>query len=104
MHSTTKRLVLFVAGIGLMALDAMAAKPAASKTVVLEVSGMHCAVCPITVRKALEAVPGVEKATVTLKPPQAVVIYDPAKVTTRQMVEAVHKSGYKARVADKQES
>jgi|HubBroStandDraft_4_1064222.scaffolds.fasta_scaffold475628_2 mercuric transport protein len=34
---------------------------ASSKTVTLNVSGMTCAVCPITVKKALEKVEGVSK-------------------------------------------
>lgn len=102
MRSITKRLVLFVAGIGLIALAAMAAKPAAaSKTIDLEVSGMHCAVCPITVRKALENVPGVEKATVTLKPPLAVVVYNPTEVTVVQLTRATADAGYPSTVESK---
>ncbi|MDE1978308.1 MAG: cation transporter, partial [Betaproteobacteria bacterium] len=34
---------------------------AAEQTVTLAVPGMTCGVCPITVHKALTAVPGVEK-------------------------------------------
>ncbi len=99
MRSMTKMFILFIAVIGLSALAATAAKPAAPKTVVLKVSGMHCAVCPITVRKALEAVPGVEKATVTYKPPLAVVVYDPAKVTISRLTKAIADAGYSSKVA-----
>ncbi|MGC9159545.1 MAG: cation transporter, partial [Terracidiphilus sp.] len=37
---------------------------AATRTVTLSVPGMTCPVCPITVRKALREVPGVEKVDV----------------------------------------
>lgn len=33
---------------------------AASRTVMLDVQNMTCAVCPITVKKALEYIPGVQ--------------------------------------------
>ena len=101
MRSTIKLLALLAALTGLALLAAAPASPASSKTVTLEVSGMHCAVCPITVRKALEAVPGVEKATVTLTPPQAVVVYDPAKVTPARLTQATADAGYPSTVEGK---
>ena len=46
------------------------------KTVTLEVPTMNCATCPITVKKSLENVDGVENAKVTYKPKLAVVSFD----------------------------
>jgi mercuric ion binding protein len=77
------------------------AKQATRATATLEVSGMHCAACPITVRKALEAVPGVEKATVTFDPPRAVVLYDPARAMPEQLTKATADAGYPSRVMKK---
>ncbi len=66
----------------------------AERTVVLEVPGMSCPVCPITVRKSLEKVPGVIKVAVTYKPKEAVVTYDDAQTTPEALMEATAKAGY----------
>ena len=42
-----------------LALSPLAALAGAPRTVTLDVKNMTCAVCPITVRKALEKAPGV---------------------------------------------
>ena len=70
-----------------------------TKQVVLKVDGMHCSACPVTVQRSLTQVAGVQDAQVTLDPPQAVVSYDPNKVSADAMVQAVTKAGYSATVA-----
>jgi len=67
---------------------------AAQKTVVLSVPSMNCATCPITVRKALEKVPGVQKVKATLEPPEASVTYDDAKTSIGKLTEATRNAGY----------
>ncbi len=62
--------------------------------VVLEVEGMTCVSCNITVSKALTNLDGVEEAQVTFEPPKAVVTYDPSRVSIEQMVEATTNVGY----------
>lgn len=64
------------------------------QNVVLEVEGMTCVSCNITVSKALTNLDGVQEAEVTFEPPQAVVTYDPARVSIEQMVEATTNVGY----------
>lgn len=71
---------------------------AAVKTVTLSVPGMHCAVCPITVRKALEAVPGVTRIKVTYEPKEAVVTFDDAKTTIKALEDATFDAGYESRL------
>ena len=71
---------------------------AAQKTVVLSVPDMNCAACPITVRKALEKVPGVEKVKATLEPAEAVVTFDDAKTGIEKLVEATTQAGYPSSV------
>ena len=73
-----KSISLLIAGL-LLSLGAMAAD---TRTVTLDVTKMDCAVCPITVRKALEKVPGVGSAKVDFKTKRAVVAFDPAKTST----------------------
>ncbi len=65
----------------LIALAAALSTPAwaATKTVTLSVPGMTCAACPITVKKALTKVDGVQKAEVSYEKREAVVTFDDAK-------------------------
>jgi mercuric ion binding protein len=74
---------------------------AAERTVTLDVPGMNCGMCPITVKKALKKVPGVKSATADLDSKQAVVTYDDAKVTPAQLVKATTDAGYPATVKGK---
>jgi mercuric ion binding protein len=67
---------------------------ATSRTVTLRVPGMTCSACPITVKKALQQVPGVEHVTVTFEPKEAVVTFDDSKTTLDQLREATAKAGY----------
>jgi mercuric ion binding protein len=65
---------------------------------VLDVPGINCALCPITVRKALQSVPGVVEAKADLATKRAEVKYDPEKVTPQQLAGAVTSAGYPATV------
>lgn len=64
------------------------------KTVALNVSGMTCPACPITVKKALEKVPGVSKVDVKFEKKQVVVTFDDAKTNTDALVKATTNAGY----------
>ena len=64
------------------------------KTVTLAVPGMNCSACPITIKKALQKVEGVEKVAVTFEPKEAVVTFDDAKTTVGKLTEATTKAGY----------
>ena len=85
-----------------LALAAFAAAPqpslAAQKTVVLSVPSMSCEACPITVRKALEKVPGVGKVKTTYEPKEAVVTFDDAKTSVEALMEATKGAGYPSSV------
>lgn len=48
------------------------------------------------VARALEGLPGVDKATVTFRPPVARVTYDPTRVTVERMIEAIRRAGFDA--------
>jgi mercuric ion binding protein len=67
---------------------------ASPKTVTLNVSGMTCAACPITVKKALEKVPGVSKVDVRYEKKQVLVTFDDAKTDTDALVKATTNAGY----------
>lgn len=70
------------------------ATPASFRQVVLEVEGMTCAACPKTVKTALEGVDGVYSAEATFKPPEAVVRFDPDKVSVEELTEATANAGF----------
>ncbi|MEO8717116.1 MAG: mercury resistance system periplasmic binding protein MerP [Burkholderiales bacterium] len=91
MKSILAVLALATAGLALPAA-------AASKTVVLSVPSMNCAACPITVRKALEKVAGVQIVKATLEPPEATVTFDDAKTSVNQLTEATKGAGYPSSV------
>ncbi|HGT2643550.1 TPA: mercury resistance system periplasmic binding protein MerP [Legionella pneumophila] len=70
------------------------------QTVILSVPTMNCPVCPITVKKALEKVPGVKQVEVAFKTKTAVVSYDKEKTTTNDLLKATEEVGYKSSVED----
>jgi mercuric ion binding protein len=86
-----KRLILMVF---FLILSSLGMAFAAEKTVVLAVPGMVCSVCPITVRLALEKVPGVIKAKVSLENKEAVVMFDDAKTNPKALEDATFAAGY----------
>ncbi len=67
---------------------------AASKTVTLSVSGMTCAACPITIKKALTEVDGVTKAEVSFDKKEAVVTFDDTKTSVPALIGATTNAGY----------
>ncbi len=67
---------------------------ASPKTVTLNVSGMTCPACPITVKKALEKVSGVSKIDVQYEKKQVVVTFDDTKTNTDALVKATTNAGY----------
>lgn len=66
--------------------------------VAVRVDGMHCATCPITVRITVERLTGVRAVSVSLDSARALVGYDPARVTPAQIVSAIERAGYQARL------
>lgn len=85
-----------IAGFGLL-LGALALSGAAfadTKTVTLSVPGMTCSVCPLTVKKALKKVDGVQKVSVTFEPKDAIVTFDDSKTSVDKLREATAKAGY----------
>lgn len=67
---------------------------AATQTVTLSVPGMFCEVCPITVKKALNKVPGVSKIEMSLDRHEAKVTFDDAKTNVEALMRATKEAGY----------
>ena len=71
------------------------------ETVVLDVRNMTCAVCPITVKKSLEKVPGVTQAKVNYDLKTATVKFDSDKASTGALVKATTEAGFPSSVHKK---
>ena len=71
---------------------------AVSKTATLAVSNMTCSACPITVRKALFGVHGVEKVAINLDRREAAVTFDDAQTTVKALTKATEDAGYPSQV------
>ena len=78
-----------------LALTAHAGEP---KRVVLDVPGMNCSLCPISVKKALESVPGVLEAKANLGTRSAEATFDPDRASPEALARAVSNAGYPASI------
>ena len=65
----------------------------------LRVTGMTCGHCQAKVEKALKGVSGVYSAVIDLPDGEAEVDFEDDTVTTQELVAAIVKAGYGARVA-----
>ena len=75
-----------------------AAVHATPQTVTLDVPGMTCAACPITVKKAISKVEGVSKVEVSYEKRLAVVTFDDAKASVQKLTQATENAGYPSTV------
>lgn len=80
--------------IAVLAALPLAAPAAAPNTVTLDVRNMSCEVCPITVRKSLEKLPGVSGVKVDFERKTATVTYDPDQVRPETLSKATTNAGY----------
>ena len=69
---------------------------ATPNTVLLDVQHMTCALCPITVKKALRQVPGVTDARVDMDKKTVSVTFDADKASVATLVKATTHAGFPA--------
>jgi mercuric ion binding protein len=79
----------------LLAVGTCAAAP---QTVTLDVQNMTCPTCKVTVKKALEKVPGVAEAKVDYDKKTATVRFDPDRTNTAALAKATTEAGYPSTV------
>jgi mercuric ion binding protein len=85
--------------LALMLCSVLAAPAwSAPRTVTLSLPTMDCAVCPITVKKALGKVDGVSRAEVDFGKRQAIVSFDDAKTSAEALTRATKDAGYPSTV------
>jgi periplasmic mercuric ion binding protein len=69
---------------------------AAEQTVTMDIEKMTCALCPITVKKSMEGVDGVQDVDVDFDSKTAVVTFDDSKTTAAAVAQASTDVGYPA--------
>lgn len=86
---------LFVALMLGMPFAAYASTP---ETAVLDVQNMTCSLCSVTIRRALEKVPGVIDAKIDYDHKTAIVKYDGEKTNPSALVKATTNAGFPSTV------
>lgn len=76
--------------------------PAAPRTVTLDVQNMTCAVCPLTIKKALQLVSGVQQVRVDYANKTATVQFDDSRTNAENLTEATKSAGFPATVRSAQ--
>ena len=98
--------LLAVGGFGALSLTAIpsvSAQPVATQIAVAQsatfaVENMTCALCPVTVKKAMEKVTGVQSVQIDFDAKTAIVVFDPAVTSVEAIVAASTDAGYPAEV------
>lgn len=70
----------------------------------LDIEGMVCAGCVVTIEKALLDLPGVQEADVNLSTRHAFIQYDSSKVKLEDMLSAIEGAGYHAKLSSRDEA
>ncbi|AHD03813.1 heavy-metal-associated domain-containing protein [Leisingera methylohalidivorans] len=99
-----KKLLAAVLGLGLLGMAQFAALTmpaaaqnlAAEETVTFEVENMTCALCPVTVKRAMEGVDGVRSVEVDFDAKTATVVFDTATTSAETISAASANAGYPA--------
>jgi mercuric ion binding protein len=73
-------------------------QPEGQVTRVFAVENMTCAACPITVKKAMARVDGVESVEVDLKAKTATAVFDPDRASCMTIAQASTEVGFPAKL------
>lgn len=98
--------VLALGGFGVLGFTSVlpvfaqsgAVQVAAVQSATFEVENMTCALCPVTVKKAMEGVSGVQSVQIDFAARTATVAFDPAVTTVEAIAAASTNAGYPASV------
>ncbi len=74
---------------------------ASEKTVNIDIEGMTCPLCTMTIKKNLKKQPGVQKAKVRLNTHTATVTYETEQIETSRLLKAIEAVGYKGKIKEK---
>lgn len=71
-------------------------RPADEKEVTIPIEGMSCMSCVGRIKKTLSALEGVNEVKVSLQERNAVIKYDPEKITAKELQKSINDMGYTA--------
>ncbi|WFC40275.1 mercury resistance system periplasmic binding protein MerP [Pseudoxanthomonas sp. SE1] len=71
---------------------------AATRTTTLVVDDMTCSTCPVTIKKVLNRIAGVQKIDFRVEAKEVQVSFDDAKTTVSALIKATADAGYPSRV------
>lgn len=89
------RQILLVLALAAWSTMAVAANP---KQIVLQVQNMTCPACSITIRKAVDKVPGISARNVDTRAETVTVAFDADRTTEAAIANAVSEAGFPATV------
>lgn len=69
-----------------------------TKEIDLRIKGMHCAGCAANIEKGLAGVDGIDECRVNFALHSSAVVYEPDKVSEKQIIEKIKEIGYQAEV------
>lgn len=76
--------------------QSVSARVAAERTATFAIENMTCALCPVTVRKAMEGVAGVRSVAIDFDAKTATVVFDPSVTSLGAIAAASTNAGYPA--------
>nr|WP_020485849.1 cation transporter [Methylomonas sp. MK1] len=75
------------------------AQPNRQQTVTLNIENMTCAMCTVTIKKALQKVEGVQEVTVDYDSKTATITFDSQKTDSAALIKATTDAGYPGSLA-----
>ena len=69
------------------------------QTITLKLQNMTCALCPITIKKALQEVEGVQQVIVDFDTKTAAITFDSKKTNSDALIKATTNAGYPSAIA-----
>jgi mercuric ion binding protein len=82
--------------VSALAAQSTVIRAAAVETMVFVVANMTCALCPVTVKKAMARVVGVRSVEIDFAARTATVTFDPSMTTPEAIAAAATNAGYPA--------
>ncbi len=92
-------LILLILALSMTALPKLG--HAVTDQVILKIEGMTWGAWPLIIKKALEGLDGVEKASINFRKKSGKVLFDPDKVSEKDIVDKVNQIGFRAKVMEK---
>ncbi len=69
----------------------------------VKIPSMNCAACALNIRSVLKKQPGVQQARVSFDTKEAVVRYDPTKLSPEKIIAAIDQTGFKTQLGSAKE-